>query len=150
MSRLIHTSLLALMLSPLAAFAQQAQPAPLPAWEQLTDAQRAQLIAPIRERWNSTPDERARMMERAKRWQAMPAGERQRARHGMKRWEHMSPEKRTEARALFHAMREMNRDQRSTFLAEWRQKTPSQRAEWLKAHPAPERRERDSRKPRPD
>ena len=57
-------------------------------------------------------------------------------------WEGMSPEQRGEARALFHAMRGLEKEQRKAFLAEWRQKTPQQKADWLKAHPAPEKRER--------
>jgi hypothetical protein len=80
------------------------------------------------------------MIERAQRWKAMPREQRDRARHGMQRWEHMSPEKRIEARALFHAMRGMDVPQRKAFLAEWKQMTPPQRADWVKAHPAPDRR----------
>ena len=112
-----------------------------PEWDQLTQAQRDAIVAPLRERWNSNPAERARMFERAQRWKAMPGDQRDRARHGMQRWEHMSPEQRGEARALFHAMRGLDKDQRKAFLAQWRQKTPQQKADWLKAHPAPERRE---------
>ncbi|MFT4179959.1 MAG: DUF3106 domain-containing protein [Thermomonas sp.] len=140
MTRIIRTTVLALALWPALAFAQ-AQPATaqLPEWDKLTPAQRDALIAPLRERWNSNPDERPRMLERAQRWKTMPHDQRDRARHGMQRWEHMSPEKRDEARALFHAMRGMDEAQRKAFLAQWKQKTPQQRAEWLKAHPAPER-----------
>ena len=108
---------------------------------ELTPAQREALVAPLRERWNSNPDERARMIERAQRWKTMPRDQRDHARHGMQRWEHMSPEQRGEARVLFHAMRGMDKDQRKVFLADWRKKTAQQKAEWLKAHPAPERRE---------
>ncbi|RZA17798.1 MAG: DUF3106 domain-containing protein [Lysobacteraceae bacterium] len=134
--------LLTLLLAPLAAFAQ-AQPAPAayPEWDRLSEAQRAILIEPLRDRWNTKPAERARMLEHAERWRNMPAEKRDRARHGMQRWERMAPEKRAEARALFHAMRGMEAAQRKDFLAQWRQKTPQQRAEWLKEHPAPERRE---------
>ena len=141
-SRMILAAVLALALWPAFAFAQ-AQPAATqyPEWDQLPPAQRDALIAPLRERWNSNPDERARMVERAQRWKAMPHDQRDRARHGMQRWEHMSPEQRGEARALFHAMRGLDKEQRKAFLADWRKKTPSQRAEWLKAHPVPERRE---------
>ncbi len=146
MNRTIRLTVFALVLWPAFALAQ-AQPAATqyPEWDQLTPAQRDALIAPLRERWNSNPDERARMVERAQRWKSMPRDQRDRARHGAQRWEHMSPEKRIEARALFHAMRGMDPEQRKAFLAEWRQKTPQQRAEWLKAHPAPERREPPSR-----
>jgi hypothetical protein len=141
MTRPILTTLLALVLWPSLALAQST-PADVqyPAWDQLTPAQREALIAPLRERWNSNAGERARMIERAQRWKSMPREQRERARHGMQRWEHMSPEKRGEARALFHAMRGMAPDERKAFLADWRLKTPQQRAEWLKAHPVPPRR----------
>lgn len=141
MNRTIRLTVLALALWPAAAFAQSATAATqYPEWDQLTPAQREALVSPLRERWNANPDERARMIERAQRWKTMPHEQRDRARHGMQRWEHMSPEQRGEARALFHAMRDMDKDQRKAFLAQWRLKTPPQRAEWLKAHPAPERR----------
>ena len=46
MHRILTLALLALALLPAAAFAQQAAPAAaLPAWEQLSDAQREQLLA---------------------------------------------------------------------------------------------------------
>ena len=132
------------------AFAQSPPPAPLPAWEQLTPQQREALIAPLRDRWNREPDERPRMLERAQRWKAMPRDQRDRARHGMQRWEHMSPDQRGEARALFHAMRGMDKEQRKAFLADWRKKTTQQKVDWLKAHPAPERRSAPATSPTPD
>ena len=142
MNRMIRLTVLALALLPAVAFAQ-ASPAATqyPEWDRLTPAQREALVAPLRERWNANPDERARMIERAQRWKTMPRDQRDHARHGMQRWEDMSPEQRVEARALFHAMRGMEKPQRKAFLAEWRQKTPQQKSEWVKAHPAPERRE---------
>lgn len=142
-NRMLRTAILALALWPAFAFAQ-AQPTATqyPEWDQLSPAQRDALIAPLRERWNSNPGERTRMVERAQRWKTMPHDQRDRARHGMQRWEHMSPEQRTEARGLFHAMRGMDKEQRKVFLADWRKKTAQQKAEWLKAHPVPERRER--------
>jgi len=142
MISLIRTTVFALSLAvmPMLAFAQ-ATPADAqyPEWDQLTPAQRDALVAPLRERWNTNPGERVRMLERAQRWQSMPREQRERARHGMQRWEGMSPEKRREARALFHAMRGMGPDQRKAFLADWRAKTPQQRSDWLKAHPLPPR-----------
>ena len=143
MNRTIRLTVLALALWPAFAFAQSATVAThYPEWDQLTPAQREALVAPLRERWNSNPGERARMVERAQRWKAMPRDQRERAGHGMQRWEHMTPEQRSEARALFHAMRGMDKDQRKAFMAQWRQKTPQQKTDWLKAHPAPEKRER--------
>ncbi|HSD16921.1 MAG TPA: DUF3106 domain-containing protein [Thermomonas sp.] len=143
MNHMIRPVVLALSLLPALAFAQASPAAATqyPEWDQLTLAQRDALVAPLRERWNSNPDERARMLERAQRWKEMPREQRAHARDGMQRWEDMSPEQRSEARALFHAMRGMEKEQRKAFLAQWRQKTPQQKAEWLKAHPAPDRRD---------
>ncbi|MDI1254424.1 DUF3106 domain-containing protein [Thermomonas sp.] len=133
---------LVLLLAPPFAMAQDkpANTTPLPEWDQLSNAQRDELIAPLRDRWNSSPDERTRLYERAERWKAMPADARQRAHHGMQRWEKMSPEQRQHAQALFHAMRKMDKDERETFLAKWHAMTPQQRNDWVDAHPAPQRR----------
>ena len=111
--------------------------AALPAWEQLTPAQRELLVAPLRDRWNRDPGQRARMLEHATRWQAMPPAERDRARRGMRRWEGMSPEQRDRARALFAQMKGMDAAQRKDCLARWKAMTPEQRDAWLQAHPAP-------------
>lgn len=106
--------------------------APLPAWEQLTPAQREQLIAPTRERWNSaSPEHRQRMFEHAHRWQSMSPEDRKRAHRGMRRWEHMSPEKREEMRALFEKMRTLPPEQRTALKKQWRAMTPEQRKAWL-------------------
>jgi hypothetical protein len=110
-------------------------PAAMPAWEQLTPAQRELLVAPIRERWNGNPDERARMYEHAQRWQQMTPEQRGRARHGMRRWEHMDPGKREEMRALFEKMRTMTPKQRHALRDQWRAMTPEQRQAWMQANP---------------
>ncbi|MCC7097607.1 MAG: DUF3106 domain-containing protein [Thermomonas sp.] len=137
----------ALLLCPLLALGQQAtpRPAPLPNWDQLTPAQRDALTAPLRDRWNNSPEDRARMLDRAQRWRTMSPDQRGHARRGMQRWDDMNPEQRAQARALFHATRSMDRDARRAFMDNWRRMTPQQKADWLKAHPAPER--GDSRRP---
>lgn len=150
-------------LLPMAACAQAApgrdagaQAQPLPAWEQLTPAQREELVAPLRARWDDNPDERPHMLERARRWHAMPPEQRARAHHGMKRWEHMDPAKRAEMRALFertrgmskqqrretfalyHEMRKMTPDQREALKQRWVRMTPDERKAWMHEH-APRR-----------
>jgi hypothetical protein len=107
-----------------------------PAWEQLSTAEREMLVAPVRERWNSNPEARARMMDHAQRWQTMTPEQRQRAHHGMKRWAHMSPEQREHTRALFGEMRNMTPEQRQELRAKWKAMTPAERDAWIKAHPA--------------
>ena len=103
--------------------------------ERLTPAQRETLVAPLRERWNRNPGERARMLERAQRWSRMPREKRERAGDGLRRWEHMTPPQRAQARALFHATRGMRPGERQAFMAEWRRKSPQQKAEWVRANP---------------
>lgn len=127
----------ALLASAIPAFAADPPASPLPAWEQLSPAQREMLIAPVRERWNTQPDERARMLERAQRWQQMTPEQRKRARHGMQRWEHMSPEQREQMRALYAKMSTLDGEQRKALKAQWRAMTPDQRRAWVKANPAP-------------
>ncbi|UNK58059.1 DUF3106 domain-containing protein [Pseudoxanthomonas daejeonensis] len=137
--------LLALLL-PFAAIAQSAQAprmpsepaaATLPAWDQLTPDQREALIAPVRERWNDSPQERARMLDHARRWKTMPPEERERARRGMRRFEEMSPEQRERARAIFEQTRTMTPEQRQAFRDRWKKMSPEQRQEWLRSQPAP-------------
>ncbi len=143
-------------LLPAAAWAQAASgdagAQPLPAWEQLTPAQREELVAPLRARWNDNPGERAHMLERARRWQAMPPEQRARAHRGMKRWEHMDPARRAEMRALFertrdmprqqrretfalyHQMRRMTPEQRETLKQQWVRMTADERRAWMREH----------------
>ena len=111
-----------------------AQPA-LPAWEQLTDAQRELLVAPLRERWNASPGDRARMYDRAERWRTMTPEHRARARRGMGHWEHMDPQRRREMRALFEKMRGMTPDQRKALRDRWHAMTAGERRAWVDANP---------------
>ncbi len=149
MKLLRHTLFFALLLGA-PAFAQTApasKPAPAaaaatrayPAWEQLSVAEREMLVAPVRERWNSNPEHRARMMNHAQRWQTMTPEQRQRMHRGMKRWGHMTPEQRAQARALFGEMRKLTPEQRQELRAKWKAMTPAERQAWIKAHPAPPR-----------
>ncbi len=127
---------LALLAAFLAApgYASDPPAAPLPAWEQLSTAQREQLIAPMRGRWNAEPEQRARMLQHARRWQQMTAEQRQEARHGMGRWEHMNPEQRNQMRALFQRMRSLAPEQRTALKQQWQQMTPEQRRAWVDAN----------------
>ncbi len=113
------------------ALAQAAPAANLPEWDKLTPQQRETLISPMRDRWNSSPDERARMFEHANRWKSMTPEQRQQARKGMRRFEHMGPEQRREARALFFKMRGMTPEQRQQLRNQWGKMTPEQRREWM-------------------
>ena len=142
LARLTFATLLLWLLPwPTLALAQQATPAPasspLPNWEQLTPAQRDMLTAPLRDRWNNSPEDRSRMLNHAQRWHTMTPDQRGHARRGMQRWDDMNPDQRAQARAVFFAMRSMDKDARRAFMANWRTLTPQQKADWVKAHPVP-------------
>lgn len=125
--------------------AAHAQSAPPPAWDQLTAAQRDQLIAPVRDRWNSADAQaRERMLEHARRWQTMTPAERAQARHGMHSWKHLPPEQREEARALYSKLRTLPDAERDALRDRWKQMTPEQRRRWAAENPAPPR---ESRRP---
>jgi hypothetical protein len=119
--------------------AAEADATPMPAWEQLTQAQRDALIAPVRARWNDNPEKRARMYEHARRWQDMSPEQRERAHRGMKRWRHMDPEQREQARALFQQMRGMSPEQRKELRDRWHKMTQEQRRQWVEHNPPAER-----------
>jgi hypothetical protein len=113
--------------------------AALPAWDDLTPAQRELLLAPVRERWNANPAARARMLEHARRWQQLTPQQRARMHDGARRWQHLSPERREHARALFVRMRHMSPGERQAFRQQWAKMTPAQRKAWLEANPPPRR-----------
>jgi predicted Fe-S protein YdhL (DUF1289 family) len=143
------SSLLGIVLLALAGLASAASPASttdteLPAWDQLTPAQREQLIAPIRDRWNAEPGQRRRMLLHAQRWQTLTPEQRQRARHGVGRWQKMDPEHRERMRALFDHLRAMSEAERRAFMMKWRAMSAEQKREWLKAHPTPAHPARES------
>ena len=127
--------LTALLLAATPALASDPATTTLPTWDKLSSAQREQLIAPIRERWDSQPQMRERMLDHAKRWHEMTPEQRKRARHGVHRWEKMDPEQRTEMRAPYAKMRTLEPAEREALKAKWRQMTPEQRKEWVKANP---------------
>lgn len=120
--------LLALLAPALAATASDP---PLPEWERLSDAQRALLAAPIRERWNAEPEARARMLRHAQRWQQLTPEQRRRAHRGMKRWSNLTPAQRERARAIFERIHAMPEAERLQWRERWRRMTPEQRKDWL-------------------
>ncbi len=126
---------LALLAGPASA---AAPPATLPAWEQLTPAQRDLVIAPLRDRWNANPEARERLFQHAQRWQQLTPAQRVQMRHGLGKWERMDPQQRETVRALFHVMRDMSQDQRDALRKRWRSMTPQQRRDWVRAHQQPD------------
>lgn len=111
----------------------QVDPA-LPDWDHLSTAQRELIVAPTRERWNTSPDDRPRMLHHAERWRAMTPQQRAQARHGLDRFQTMTPEQREQARAAFEQFRGMAPQDRHALRQKLRAMTPEQRDAWLKSH----------------
>lgn len=122
---------LALLLLAGNALAQSTPAQSLPDWDKLTPQQREVLIAPVRERWNSDPEQRPRMLEHAQRWKGMSPEQRKQARKGMRRFEGMNPQQREEARALYEQMKKLSPEQRKELREEWKAMTPDQRRAWM-------------------
>lgn len=138
--RIIVSLILLALLVPGAALSGPPAPTPpdaptLPAWDQLSDAQREVLLATVRDRWNDNPDHRAHMYERAQRWSHMTPDERNRAQRGVRRWQHMDPSQRGQARAIYERMKTMSSEERSALRDRWKTMTPAQRDAWVKQAP---------------
>lgn len=112
---------------------EQNMPQP-PDWERLSAAQREAIVAVVRERWNSNPRQRARMLQHAERWQRMTPEQRRSAQHGQRRWEQMSPEQRRQAREAFKQGRHLPSSERAALREKLKAMTPEQRREWLRTH----------------
>jgi hypothetical protein len=122
--------------------ARQAAPTP-PEWDKLTPAQREALIAVVRERWNSEPGQRARMLQHAERWRTMTPEQRRSAQHGQQRWSRMSQAEQREHRALYEYARRLSPEQRAALREKLKTMTPEQRRAWIQ-----EQRERMRNRPR--
>ena len=131
----IRSTMLCLLLASGSALAQSAPAEALPEWDKLSAQQREALLAPVRERWNSEPGQRARMLEHAQRWRSMTPEQRGQARKGMRRFEGMDPQQRQDARALFGRMQQMPPEQRQQLREQWKGMTPEQRRAWVQQNP---------------
>lgn len=125
----VVTCVLAVAARPLHA---QSAPA-LPDWDRLAPAQRELLVAPVRERWNASPDNRIRMLDHAQRWHAMTPQQRAQARSGHDRFQTMTPEQREQAHAAFEHFRGMAPQEKRALRHKLRSMTPEQRNAWLKS-----------------
>ncbi len=141
MIRPMRLTALALLAAIMCAPATAAEPT-MPDWDQLSAETQATLVAPTRDRWNSNPEGRERMLQRAKRWSTLTPEQRGHARHGMDRWNHMTPEQKVEARALYARMRGLDPEARKALRNQWREMTPAQRKSWVEVNPAPEKPDR--------
>lgn len=92
--------------------AAAATPAATP-WASLSEADRAALIEPTRERWErATPEQQQRMLDRARFWASLSAEQKRLARAGVERWRDASPEQRARMREAWQRRQEQRRERR--------------------------------------
>ena len=120
------------------ASAQQAAPASTAAlsldWSTLTPADREALLEPIRERWDrATPEQRQRMLDRARFWSGLSPEQKRMARTGADRYRQTNQEQRGRLRAVWQNMQALPPAQREEVRKTWESLTPQQRRAWLEA-----------------
>lgn len=118
--------------------AQQAAPAAaVPSnleWSTLTPADREALLEPIRERWErATPEQRQRMLDRARFWASLSPEQKRMARTGADRYRQANQEQRGRLRAVWQNMQALPPAQREEMRKTWEGLTPQQRRAWLEA-----------------
>lgn len=103
----------------------------VPAWHELTDAQRSDL-ADFADRWDRLPaSRRVAILERHARWQQASPETRHRIREGQRVFRRMSPEQREAMRRSMAVLRALPVEEQRELRRLWRAMTPSERGRWL-------------------
>ena len=115
-------------------FAQAPRANTPPDWAGLSEADRAALLVPVQERWNrATPEQRERMLQRARLWASMTPEQKAPAREGMRRDHQHHRERRAKMREIWRNLESLPAEQREQLRAQWRALSPEQRRAWLEA-----------------
>ncbi len=111
-----------------------ASPTTPPAWSALSPADREALLQPIAERWDrATPEQRQRMLDRARLWASLSPEQKALARQGMARYREASAERRGQLRDVWQQLQSLPPAEREALRATWRRLTPAERQQWLDA-----------------
>lgn len=103
-------------------------------WESLSDADRAALVEPVRERWNrATPEQQQRYLERARFWASLTPDQKQMARTGVERWQASNQQQRRRLREVWQRFQAMPSAEREAARRTWESLDARQRRAWLEA-----------------
>jgi hypothetical protein len=133
---LLLVAVLAAVAAPSLAYAQsEAAPIPqgvrVPAWKQLSPAQRRDL-ARLADRWDTMPaSRRVAILERWQRWQSIPPEQRETLRRGERNFQSMPAPLRAQMRRSLAAVAELPPAEQRRLRATWRSLSPELRREWL-------------------
>jgi hypothetical protein len=127
--------------APLAAQAAAGKPATAPAtapagtpWAALSEADRAALIEPTRERWErATPEQQQRYLDRARFWASLTPEQKRLARAGAERWRDSDARQRGRLREVWQRLQALPPAEREAARRTWESLDARQRRAWLEA-----------------
>lgn len=103
-------------------------------WESLSDADRAALIEPTRERWErATPEQQQRYLDRARFWASLTPEQKRLARAGAERYQQANAEQRGRLREIWRRLQTLPPAERDAARRTWDALSPPQRRAWLEA-----------------
>ena len=103
-------------------------------WAELPPADRDALAAPTKERWErATPEQRRRMLDRARFWASLRPEQKQLARSGVERYRDSNAQQRTRLRDAWRRLQSLPPEQREALQRTWQDLSPRQRRAWLEA-----------------
>ncbi|MGL6289315.1 MAG: DUF3106 domain-containing protein [Silanimonas sp.] len=132
-----HAAPLAAQAATSAPASASSAPASTPAgtpWSALSDADRAALIEPTRERWErATPEQQRRYLERARFWAGLTPEQKRMARAGAERWRDSNGRQRGRLREVWQRFQALPPAERETARRTWESLDARQRRAWLEA-----------------
>jgi hypothetical protein len=132
MNRTLALSLLILAAGTAAVASAQAPAAR--SWESLSEADRAALIEPTRERWErATPEQQQRYLDRARFWASLTPEQKRLAQAGADRFRQADPEQRGRLREIWRRFQTLPPAERDAARRTWESLSPAQRRAWLEA-----------------
>jgi hypothetical protein len=103
-------------------------------WASLSEADRAGLIEPTRERWErATPEQQQRYLDRARFWASLTPEQKRLARAGAERFRQADPEQRGRLREIWRQFQTLPPAEREAARRTWESLSPPQRRAWLEA-----------------
>ncbi len=103
-------------------------------WSALSEADRAALIEPTRERWErATPEQQRRYLDRARFWASLTPEQKRMARAGAERWRDSNQQQRRHLREVWQRMQALPPAEREAARRTWESLDTRQRRAWLEA-----------------
>jgi hypothetical protein len=103
-------------------------------WDSLSEADRAALIEPTRERWErATPEQQQRYLDRARFWASLTPEQKRLARAGVERYQQANAEQRGRLREIWRRFQTLPPAERDAARRTWESLSPPQRRAWLEA-----------------